>query len=116
MNFLKKIMNAIALFFADGKAQKALEAVASLVPKALPIIDIAAVVVTTLTPTGIDDVTWAAIKAKFPALFDGSLKTGDDVKLYALGVATEMLKAKFPGVSTSIARAAVQLAYTGKTA
>jgi hypothetical protein len=49
-------------------------------------------------------------------MFDGSLKSADEVKLYLLGIASQLLQARFPNVSTSIARTAVQVAYTAQHA
>lgn len=111
MNWLKRIFGFLRGYFSSGKAasdaQKALEYVG----KALPIIRIVADVVVTLTPTGIDDALWAAIKAKYPTLLDGTAKTSDQVKAEALIIAGEMLQARYPELSVSVARAAAQLAY-----
>ena len=116
MNKIKAFFAKVAAFFAGGNAQKALNTAADFVPKALPIIDIAADIAVGLTPTTVDDAVLAMIKAKYPQLFNGSLQNGDQVKLFTLGVATDLLKGAFPSLSTSIARLAVQTAYTGKNA
>lgn len=118
MNWFKKIFSAISKYFKTGKAasdaQKALEYVA----KALPYVVIVGDFITASPlpqlvgiPNGIDDAVWLAIKKKFPNLLDGSVKTPDEVKADALVVVTELLKAKYPELSTSVARAAAQLAY-----
>jgi hypothetical protein len=113
---IKTLLSKVASFFSSGKAQKALSTVADYTALALPYIDIAADVIAGVTPTTLDDKALAAIKVKYPRLFDGSIKTGDEVKLYALGVASELMTSKYPQLTTTIARASVQLAYTGKTA
>lgn len=112
---IKSILSKIGSFFASGSAQKAIDTAASFVPFALPYIDIAAEIITGITPTTLDDKALALVKTKFPGLFDGSLKTGDEVKLYGLAVASSLMSSKYP-LGTTIARASVQLAYTGKTA
>ena len=113
---IKAFFLKVAAFFSSGAANKALNTAAAVVPKAIPYLDIAAESVAGITPTPVDDEVLAEIHAKFPRLFDGSLKSGDEVKLYLLGVATQLLQSAFPQVSTSIARAAVQVAYTAQHA
>ena len=113
---LKTFFLKIAAFFSSGAANKALNTAAALVPKAMPFLDIAAAIATGLTPTTLDDAVLAQLHAKFPHMFDGSLQTGDEVKLYLLGVATQLLQSSYPQVSTSVARAAVQVAYTAQHA
>lgn len=112
----KTFFSKIVGFFSSGEANKALDAAAALVPKAMPFLDIAAAIATGITPTTLDDAVLAQVHTKFPHLFDGSLKTGDEVKLYLLGIATQLLQASYPQVSTSVARAAVQVAYTAQHA
>jgi hypothetical protein len=120
MNWIKRIFGSalawLSQYFRSGKAAADAKWALDHLADALPFIDIAASVAVTLTPTAIDDLAWAAIKAKFPKLFDGSVKTGDELKLYMLALATELFKAKYPQISTSVARATVQLAYIDKTA
>jgi hypothetical protein len=116
MNFLKSVLSKLANLFTSGEAQKALNTAADYTAKALPYLDIAAEVVTGLTPTTLDDQALSAIKAKYPRIFDNTIKTGSELKLYMLGVATELMAAQYPNLTTTIARASVQLAYTGKTA
>jgi hypothetical protein len=103
-------------FFRSGASQKAIDQVAAFAPSALPYIAIAAQIITGITPTTMDDQALALLHVKYPHLFDGSLKTGAEVKLYALGIASELMGQKFPSLSTSVARASVQMAYVGKTA
>jgi hypothetical protein len=113
---IKTFFLRIAGFFSSGAANKALNTAAALVPKAMPFLDIAAAIATGLTPTTLDDAALAQLHAKFPHLFDSSLKTADEVKLYLLGIATQLLQSRYPQVSTSVARAAVQVAYTAQNA
>jgi hypothetical protein len=112
----KNFFAKIAGFFSSGAASKALDAAAALAPKAIPFIDVAATIAAGISPNPVPAEVLADIHAKFPRLFDGSLQTGDETKLYLLGVATQLLQAKYPQVSTSIARAAVQVAYTAQHA
>jgi hypothetical protein len=114
MKTLKAILQKIAAFFGSGKAQQAFNAIADHAAAALPFIDAAAQIITGITPTAVDDAALAVIGAKFPRLFDGTIKTGDELKLYALGVAAELFEQKYPHLGTSIARASVQLAYIGR--
>lgn len=116
MNTIKAFFIKVAAFFSSGEANRALNTAAALVPKAMPYLDIAAEIAAGLTPTTVDDALLAQIHAKFPRLFDGSLTSGEEVKLYLLGVATQLLQQAFPKVSTSIARTAVQVAYTAQHA
>jgi hypothetical protein len=113
---IRTFFSKLTAFFSSGEANKALNTAAALVPKAMPFLDVAAAIATGLTPTTLDDTVLAQIHTKFPHLFDGSLKTGDEVKLYLLGIATQLLQTKYPQISTSVARAAVQVAYTAQHA
>jgi hypothetical protein len=117
--FFKAIGSAIAkvfTLFRSDAVRRDLEKAANMVAAALPYIAVAGQVVAGITPTVIDDAALAAIRLKFPRLFDGSIKSGDELKLYALAVATELLRLKFPDISTSIARLAVQMGYTASVA
>jgi len=113
---MKLFFYKIAAFFASGEASKALNTAAELVPKAIPYLNIAAEIAAGITPSSVDDLLLAQIHAKFPRMFDGSLKSGEEVKLYLLGIAGQLLQAHFPQVSTSIARTAIQVAYTAQHA
>jgi hypothetical protein len=116
MTKMKLFFYKIAAFFASGEASKALNTAAELVPKAIPYLNIAAEIAAGITPSSVDDLLLAQIHAKFPRMFDGSLKSGEEVKLYLLGIAGQLLQAHFPQVSTSIARTAIQVAYTAQHA
>jgi hypothetical protein len=116
MTRVKLFFYKIAAFFASGEASKALNTAAELVPKAIPYLDLAAAIAAGLTPSMVDDVLLAQIHSRFPRMFDGSLKSGEEVKLYLLGIAGHLLQARFPQISTSVARTAVQVAYTAQHA
>jgi hypothetical protein len=111
MSWIVKLFQKLAGYFKSPKAKEDAEKALQYALMAAPYIKLAGQVVTTLTPTGVDDAAWALITGKYPRLFDGSLVTGDERKLYALGIAGELLEARFPGLDTSIARTAVQLAW-----
>ena len=116
MNKIKSFFQKVSTFFSSGEANKALNTAAELVPHAIPFLDVAAEIAAGLAPSAVPQAVLDQIHAKFPRLFDGSIKDGEDLKLYMLGVATQLVQSKFPQVSTSIARAAVQVAYTAQHA
>jgi hypothetical protein len=113
--FLKKTFGSVTAwlmqYFKSGKAAADAQWALEHMHEALPIVGMVADIATAITPTAIDDVVWKAVKAKYPTLWDGSLKTDEEFKLYALGVATELFKQRFPAVDTTRARMAVQNAY-----
>lgn len=111
MNWIKSLLAKIASYFSSGRAAADAQKACEYAAKVLPIISIAADIVVKLTPTGVDDAVWAALKVKYPELFSGKQLTGDELKLYALGIASEIVKRKFPELDTSVARTALQLAY-----
>lgn len=116
MNFIKSLITRILNLFTSDAGKKALQTAADFTAAALPYIDIAAQVAAGLTPTTVDDAVLALVRQKYPQLFDGSITNGDQLKLFLLGVATDLMKARYPQLTTSIARTAVQLAYTGNKA
>ncbi len=101
-------------FFGSGKAQKALDTAANYMAEALPYIDIGEEIIAGINP--IAGAMLVTMKTDFPGLYDGSIKTGKELRIYALGVTTELMKSRYPALSTTLARAALQMAYTGKTA
>ena len=107
---------ALSLFGKREAVKQLLDNSFELASYALPYLDMASTIAAGITPSKVDDVALLAIKAKYPRLFDNSIKTGEELKLYTLGVATELLKAKFPDVSTSVARLAAQAAFNVKKA
>jgi hypothetical protein len=58
-----------------------------------------------MTPTQWDNAAMNSIRAQFPKMFDGSL-TEEERKLYLTGVAGELLKARYPALTTTMARLA----------
>lgn len=116
MNIIKSFFKKVSAFFSSGEASKALDTAAALVPQAIPFLDLAAEIAAGLAPSAVPQAALDKIHAEFPHLFDGSLKSGEEVKLYLLGVASNLLQAKFPQISTSVARVAIQVAYTGQHA
>jgi hypothetical protein len=105
--FFKKIIG----WFTSDRAKQTVDLAAQYVLAAMPFIRIAGEIVTTLTPSGVDDAAWDWIQSEFPQLFDGSIKSAAELKLYALGIASELLAMKFPQLDTTAARLAVQAAY-----
>ena len=114
--WLKGLVTKFRWYVTSGRAQAAFAQSLDLILPAIPYLDMAAKIVAGITPTTIDDAVLKVIHEKFPKLFDKSLRTTDEVKLYRLGIATELLRSKYPTVSTSILRTAVQQAYLGESA
>src|SRR5574343_122162 len=116
---MKKFFGRVGGFFKKLFSNKeaiksAFDKTFELSAKALPYLDTAASIAAGVTPTKVDDIALAAIKSAYPRLFDGTITTGEELKLYTLGVATTLLKRKYPEVSTTVARLAVQTAYAAK--
>lgn len=111
MNWLKRLFGFLRGYFRTGQAARDTQKALEYVGKALPFVIIAADIITTLTPTFVDDALWRAIKAAYPRLLDGTEKSPEELKAEALVISAELLKAKYPELSTSVARAAAQLAY-----
>lgn len=115
MKTLRAYFSRVLAVFTSPKAQQTLNQAADMTAAALPYIEIAGNIITGITPTTLDDQALAMLKAKYPQLFDGSIKNGEQLKLFAFGAAADLLKLKFPNLSTSVARLAVQAAYTAST-
>jgi hypothetical protein len=111
MKWIQALLAKLSNYFRSGKAQQDAETALKHVGVALPYIDIAARIVTTLTPTGVDDAAWAYITKSYPRLFDGSAKTDRDLKFLAFDIASDLVRMRYPQLDTSIARAATQMAY-----
>ncbi len=116
MKTIRSFFARVAALFTSPKGQESLKQAADLAAKSMPYIDIAAKIVTGVTPTTLDDMALSMIHARYPRLFDGSIHDGEELKLYAFGAAADLLQQKYPAVSTSVARLAVQVAYTGSHA
>ncbi|HET6454330.1 MAG TPA: hypothetical protein VFI02_07995 [Armatimonadota bacterium] len=108
MNAIKKFFDKVKQLFigANAKADAYFSWVLNYIPDAFPVIEYIAA----LTPTMLDDAALILVRAKFPKLLDPDL-TDDEKKLYLLGVAGELLKQKYPALSTTAARIAIQVAY-----
>lgn len=108
MNAIKKFFAKVKELFigANAKADAYFSWVLRYIPDAFPIIEYIAA----LTPTTLDDAALAFVRAKFPRVIDPEL-TDDERKLYLLGTASELLRQKYPSLSTTAARIAVQVAY-----
>lgn len=111
MNWIKSFLEKLNQYFISGKAQRDARIALEHVGAAMPYIDMAARIVTTLTPTGVDDVVWSLIRTRYPSLFDGQPKSEAELKATAFLVASDLLKARYPQLDTTIARAATQFAY-----
>lgn len=114
MNWLKRVFSpfaAIAAYFKNGTAARNAQTALEYAARALPYVRFAADLTTKLTTTRADDVAWVALVARYPEVFDGSPKTGEQLKRAALQIAAREMQAAFPQLSTSVAIAAAQLAY-----
>jgi hypothetical protein len=116
MNWLKKILSRIADLFRSGKAKKVFDTIADYTALALPYVAIGSQIIAGLTPTLADDAALAFLRAKYPGLFDGSIKDGDSLKSYVFDAVSSLFKAHYPELTDSMARAAVQLAIVGTKA
>jgi hypothetical protein len=101
----------LSTFRGNSKLHNSLTYVEDLIPNVGPFIKIAGDIIVGIIPGNVDDATWSFIKAKYPQLFDGSKQDKDLLKLYALGIATDLIQKRFPDVSTTVSRAAAQLSY-----
>ncbi len=108
---IKKIFSSVVNFFKSGRAKKDADIALGFVVEALPFLNIAATIVTSVIPGDLDNLALQVIKTKYPRLFDGSILTTDELKIYALGIASGFLQHKFPKLDKTIAVLAVQLAY-----
>ncbi len=98
-------------FWDNKKLYNSLMQVEDLIPKVGPYVKIAGDIVVGAIPGTVDDAAWAFIKNKYPRLFDGSPVDRELGKLYALGIATDLVELRYPEASTTVARTATQLAY-----
>jgi len=108
LEFFSSLLNK---FRGNTAVYNSLIHIEDLVPKVGPFVKIAGDIIVGITPTRIDDATWGFSKSKYPQLFDGSNPDTDVLKLYALGIATDLIQQRFPDASTTVARAAAQIAY-----
>lgn len=111
MKTIKRWFGAISAYFTTGQAARQAQAAMELIGEVRPYIIRAADLAVTLTPSPGDDAAWAAIKAKYPRLLTAQHRTADEVKADALLIATELILAKYPHLSTTVARLAAQQSY-----
>jgi hypothetical protein len=110
MSPLQRFMSFLFSLF-PGNAT--LASAAKVIGDASPFLFQAADFVSKKTSWQWDNQIVATLRTQFPRLFDGTPLTQDEVKLYTLAIATEFLKWKFPTLSTTAARLAIQAAYAG---
>jgi acyl-CoA reductase-like NAD-dependent aldehyde dehydrogenase len=113
MNFLKSVIQKIVVFFSSGKAAAALNQAASLVPKALPIVE----AIAALTPNRtIQEIEAAFEKYAVPFSQEWRATPAASRGYLLLQLATSVLSREVPGTATNILNSAVQLAVTGSKA
>ncbi len=113
MKFVDNIIQKIVGFFKSGKAEAALTEAASLVPKALPIVE----EIAALVPNRTDQEILAAFQKYAVPVSSQVLATPVAQRGYVLlQLATQVLAKNLPNVATKVLNAAVQLAVTGSQA
>ena len=113
MNFLKAFFKSILSVFTSGKAEKAFNTVAGIVPVALPIVE----AIAGLTPNKSDDEILAAFRRfGVPAIAEIQNTPASQRGYLLLDLATKILAGKYPGVATNILNSAVQIAVTAMKA
>jgi hypothetical protein len=110
MNWLKNLFASIARFFSTRFGYESFRKALPYVKVALPYIELAALVVSgRQQPT---EAIAQLLQQKFPNLFaQGIPKTEHELKLFALAVATELLRMRAPELTTNELRKAIELAY-----
>jgi hypothetical protein len=98
--FFKKIVSLFGGF--KPAAEKYFAVVIKGVPEAFEVAEFVA----RMTPTQLDNAALDSVRVQFPKMFDKTL-TVEERKLYLTGVAGELLKAKFPQLTTTMARIAI---------
>jgi len=113
MNFVTSIIQKIVGFFRSGRAEAALNQAASLIPKALPIVE----EIAALAPNRTDrEIVAAFQKFAVPGAQQYLAAAPAQRGYVLLQLATQVLAAEAPGVATNILNTAVQLAVTGSKA
>ena len=109
-NALKKVWSWAVGVFKGGPAERALDVAMQLVPWALPIVQ----KIAAMTPNRTDDELLALFRYYGLPVVEAYLDFPIGKRGMALlDVATALLKRQHPGTPTSVANAAVQIAYTG---
>ena len=109
MTFLNRIFGPLARYFGSGKAERDLAVARKLMPRAIPIIEAFAA----MTPTRADDEMVALFKKYGLPGIEHFLDLPLEKRgLALLHGASLVLGRMFPGTTTRLLNASVQLAYT----
>jgi|DewCreStandDraft_4_1066084.scaffolds.fasta_scaffold03500_33 hypothetical protein len=110
MKWLLNLFRSIARFFTTRNGYESFLKILPYVKIALPYIELAAGIVSgAVQPT---EAITSILQQKFPHLSaDGLPKTEDEKKVFAIAVATELMRADFGDLSTHEIRKALELAY-----
>jgi hypothetical protein len=111
MKPLNAFFQKLITYVQGGSLARDFAKAASIATQIGPLVKIAGDIVTGLTPSTIDDKLWGTLTEKYPNLFNGVGYSPDEIKLTALAVLTELVKNRYPGISTTVARLAAQAAY-----
>lgn len=118
MKFFAKLFEMIKSVFRSNNAIALAQRAFALAPIALPIIAKVAEIAVAITPNKIDDAALAVIRQKFgsaysrfPHLFDGSLRTQEEIQAALAGVAAALLRDAFPEEKQRVLDLAVHAAF-----
>jgi hypothetical protein len=107
---IKSFCASIVGIFKSGKAERAFNSVAQIVPAALPIVE----AIGAITPNRtIQEIAQAYAKYGVPLVADVTATPANQRGYLLLDLATNVLAAKYPGVATNILNSAAQIAVTG---
>lgn len=111
--WISSVASKIIGVFRTGEAQRAISLALDYSAYALPYVLMAGEIIASVTTTPLDDVVLVMLRAKFPTLFrtDPPL-TRDELTSLAVGIAAELMRLRYPELTTTLARSAVQLCYT----
>lgn len=109
MGWIKKLLASIKMYLFSDQAKADIGKALNYAAEALPYLDVAAQVVTKLTPMPGDDIAWALVRKQFPRLFSYDA-TPEERKLAMMAYASEAVASKF-GLTTNQARLAVEAAF-----
>lgn len=108
---MSAFIQRVKKYFGEAEFAGDLAKIEDLIVEALPFLDAASCIAAGIMPKNILTVELAVVNTAFPRLFDGTIHTHDELSSYILGVAANLLQQRNPGINTTIARAAVQLAF-----
>ena len=112
MNWIKRFFYALGRWFTSGQWKVDADKAIDFVAEALPFVYVAADIITKVTPTPLDDLAFAAVKAALPSIMDDREHTDAELKLAMLVYVESALQAKFPQLTTTLARLFAQAAVT----